>query len=162
MRVLYFLLAVAFVIMGFNATKDSGSKSDEAVAAVEPATENAPEAKSDPEPAQLPTTRVRVYRASGDPIVILCAKVSDMATTLPALYGEGLRGIGIARELGWCIGADQNEILRVTDEYWDVHKHPIEGNWPDWFPYLIKVSTEDEREWWVREDQLERDSIPLE
>ena len=162
MKVLYFLLAVAFVIMGFNATNDSGSKSDEAVAAVEPAPENAPEAKSDPEPEQLPATRVRVYRASGDPIVVLCARVSDMATTLPAPYGEGLRGVRIARDLGWCIDAEQNEILRVTDEYWDVHEYPIEENWRDWFPSFIKVSTEDGREWWVREDQLEKDSIPLE
>ena len=73
-------------------------------------------------------------------------------------YGEGLRGITKANVNGWCIGADQGDILKVTDDYHDVHENPVD-NWPSWFPYLIKVITEDDREWWVREDSLNENTV---
>ena len=67
-----------------------------------------------------------------------------------------------ARERGWCFDAAPGVILKVSDDYWDVHEYPIEENWPTWFPYLIKVYTEDGREWWVREDSLNNDTVVVE
>ena len=111
-------------------------------------------------PPQKPFTKVvRVQAADGKPIVVLCEKVSDVAIRLPAPFGEGLRGIEKARVNGWCIGADQGDLLKVTDDYWDVHENPIAETWPSWFPYLIKVITEDDKEWWVREDSLNEDTV---
>ena len=64
-----------------------------------------------------------------------------------------------ARERGWCFDAAQGAILKVTDDYWDVHEYPLAETWPYWFPDLIKVYTEDGKEWWVREDSLNKDTV---
>ena len=157
------LLVVGIILLVRNwddeSTADSIVESETAEES-EPIKEPTTETEPAPPPKQPITKVVRVQAADGKPIVVLCEKVSDVVIRLPAPYGEGLRGIEKARVNGWCIGADQGDLLKVTDDYHDVHRNPVD-NWPSWFPYLIKVITEDDKEWWVREDSLNEDTVVM-
>ena len=159
-KFIFFVIVVVGAILLVTNWDDDGGTDDESSTEVVEIEESSATPEPEPKP-QLPTKKVRIYRANGDPIVSLCKKVSNVATRLPAPYGEGLRGIRKARDLGWCISAKQGDILRVSDEYWNVHEYPIEENWPVWFPDLIKVYTEDGKDWWIREDSLNIDSVPV-
>ena len=56
----------------------------------------------------------------------------------------------------WCISPSDGDSLRITREFWNVHVNPIAENWPDSFPLLVKVYTDDGKLWWASMDALSK------
>ena len=153
MHILIILVVIILAIFGFSVYNNSPDtdETDEAVVVEEAQPEPQPTPKAEP---VLPSKEVRVTRGN---FLAWCEKVSDHALILPSPYGERpIHGVAKAKQNDWCIWPENGDILYVSDDKWSVYHNPVAENWPDGFPILVKVYTEDGRAWRARADSYKQ------